>query len=216
MDIKDKKEGNPGNTSPGNEGKKPDDTSAGKNGGNSSDTPTDQSARTIADLQARLEKETKDKEIYRAGLLAAKNLGGGKAKLKPEDVADPEKLDAAIDAKIQQDKLEQQALREAEEKALADEKLKAENEELRRSLEAAKTAGYSAPSVGSGHNENSESQPKGYWSDAQKAELRQIYASRNMYSTEQIDQMVKTAEEIARAKTATSERSNTMTPTRKY
>ncbi len=216
MEIdKDKKVGNPDDTTPGKEGKKPDDTSTGKDGGKQSDTPPDESAKKIADLQTRLDKETKDKEIYRAGLLAAKELGG-KPKITPEDMADPKKLDSAIDAKIQQENTEKQALAEAEAKAIEDERLKAENEELRRSLDAAKTAGFSAPGVGSGHNESSESQPQGYWSDAQRAHLRQIYASRNMYTSEKIEQMVKKAEEIAQSKSATSDRPNDMTPTRQY
>ena len=159
--------------------------------------------------------EIKDKEVYRAGLLAAKELGS-KPKITPEDLADPVKLDSAIEAKIKQDKLEQQAQTDAEAKTLEDDRLKAENEELRRTLEAAKTAGFSSPSVGSGHNENSESKPQGYWSEPQKAELRQMYQSRNLYSSEQIDTMIKRAEDIARAKSATSERGNDLSDTRPY
>lgn len=211
MDLENKA-GKTGTTATG-EGNQPG-TSTG-NGGNGSGTPADQSAK-IAELEARLAKEVKDKEIYRAGLLAAKNLGGSKSKIKPEDLADPEKLDSAIEAKIQEKDLEQKALQEATAKAAEEERLRAENDELRRSLAAAQSAGYSASSVGSGHSENSESKPQGYWSDAQRDELRQIYVSRNMYTQEQIERMVTKAEEIARTKTATSDRKNDLVKTRQY
>lgn len=204
----------PENTATGDEGKKPG-TSTG-NGGNGSGTPTDESAKKIADLEARLAKETADKEVYRAGLLAAKNLGGKAKHIKPEDLSDPEKLESAIDAKIQEKELEQKALQEATAKATEEATLRRENEELRRSLEAAKTAGFSGAGAGSGHNEHSESKSQSYWSDGQKAELRQIYASRNMYTPEQIEKMVSKAEEIARTKTATSDRANDLTKTRSY
>lgn len=184
--------------------------------GNESETVSDQASK-IADLEARLAKETKEKEIYRSGLLAAKDLGRKAKRLTKEDLEDPEKLETAIEAKIQDKELTDKALAEAETKAKEDERLKKENEELRRSLEAAQTAGYTGgASMGSGHNENSESKQTGYWSDAQRNELRQIYASRGMYSQDQITKMVAKAEDIARTKTATSDRTNDLTKTRSY
>ena len=192
------------------------DTSTG-NAGNVSDTASESSAK-IAELTARLEKETKEKEIYRAGLLAAKDLGKKQKRITQEDLSSPEKLEEAIDAKIQERDLEKKAIQEAEEKAIQADKLRAENEELRRALEAGKSAGGfgGTASVGSGHNEHSESKPKGYWSDAQKNELRQIYNSRGIYSAEQVEKMIIKAEEIAQSKTAQSPRNNDMTKTRTY
>lgn len=184
--------------------------------GKISDTATEQATR-IADLETRLAKETKDKEIYRAGLLSAKDLGKRTKRIAPEDLEDPEKLEAAIEAKFQDKELEQKALQEVEQSVSRDEALKKENEELRRSLEAAKTAGYGgSASMGSGHNERSETTSTGYWSDAQRNELRQIYNSRGIYSGEQVEKMVKKAEEIAVLKTAQSARSNDITKTRPY
>jgi hypothetical protein len=132
-------------------------------------------------------------------------------------LSDPEKLEEAIDAKIQDKELEEKAILEAEASAAKDEQLKRENDELRRTLEAARTAGFGGiASVGSGHNESSESKPAGYWSEAQRNELRNIYASRNMYSPEQISKMVQKAEEIAMTKTAQAARSNDLSKTRQY
>lgn len=197
-----KKEGNDGSTS----------TDAGK----ASDTASEQAAK-IADLERRLEKETKDKEIYRGGLLAAKDLGKRAKRITTEELADPEKLETAIEAKFQDKELEAKAIQEAEQSVNRDEALKKENEELRRSLEAAKTAGYGgSASMGSGHNENSESTQSGYWSDAQRNELRQIYTSRGIYSGDQIEKMVKKAEEIAVTKTAQAARNNDLQKTRSY
>lgn len=193
---------------------KPGDTTPGA--GKSSDTATEQAAK-IADLEARLAKETKDKEIYRSGLLAAKDLGKQAKRITSEDLADPVKLETAIEAKIQEKELEAKALKEAEQQVSRDEALRKENEELRRSLEAAQSAGYGgSASLGSGHNENSESKPAGYWSDAQRNELRQIYSSRGLYSNDQIEKMVAKAEEIARTKTAQAARVNDLTKTRSY
>ncbi len=198
------------------EGKNTPGTSTG-NAGNGSDTATESSAK-IAELTARLEKETKEKEIYRAGLLAAKDLGKKQKRITQEDLASPEKLEEVIDAKIEERDLEKRAAQEVEEKAIQADKLRAENEELRRALEAGKSAGGfgGTASVGSGHNEHSESKPQGYWSDAQKSELRQIYNSRNIYTQDQIERMITKAEEIARTKTAQASRMNDMTKTRQY
>ncbi len=186
------------------------------NAGKVSATAADQEAK-IADLEARLAKESKDKEIYRSGLLAAKDLGKSAKRLSAEVLADPEQLEKAIEAKIQDKELEQKAFQEAAQKSSQEETLKKENEELRRSLEAAQTAGYGgSASMGAGHNENSESKPTGYWSDGQKNELRNIYSSRGLYTGEQIERMVKKAEEIAGTKTATSDGNNGVTKTRSY
>ena len=196
------------------EGKQADTSTA--NAGNVSVTATEQAAK-IAELETRLAKETKDKEIYRAGLLSAKDLGKRAKRITSDDLADPEKLETAIEAKIQDKELEQKAIQEAAQDAGKDEALRRENEELRRSLEAARTAGYGgSASMGSGHNENSESKSASYWSDSQKQELRQIYASRNMYSSDQIEKLVTKAEEIARTKTAQSARSNDLQKKRSY
>jgi len=186
------------------------------NAGNGSATASEQAAR-IADLEARLAKETKEKEIYRGGLLAAKDLGKTAKRITSEDLSDPERLEKAIEAKIQDKELEQKAVLDTEQSLSAAEKLRKENEELRRSLEAAQTAGFSGGSgAGSGHNENSETKGTTYWSEMQKNELRQIYASRGLYSQEQIEKMVSKAEQIAQSKTALSERGNDLTKTRPY
>ena len=210
----DKKTGTTGSTVAG-EGKKQDTSTA--NAGNVSATASDQSAK-IADLQARLDKESKEKEIYRAGLLAAKDLGKKAKRISLEQLEDPEKLEEAIDAKIQDRELEHKATQETEQQVAESEKLRAENEELRRALDAGKSAGGfgGTAGVGSGHNENSESKPTGYWSDSQKAELREIYSSRGMYTTEQIEKMVVLAETIAQNKTAQSARKNDVVKTRRY
>lgn len=202
--------GNAGNTAPA-EGKA--DNTSTANAGNTSATASDQSAK-IAELEVRLAKEAKEKEIYRSGLLAAKELGKKTKRITQDDLADPEKLEEAIEAKIQDKELETKALQDAEQSVSQAEALRKENEELRRSLEAAKVSNYAG--IGSGHNENSESKPTGYWSDGQRNELRQIYQSRNMYSPDQIDKMISKAEEIARTKTATSPRNNDLTKTRSY
>lgn len=197
------------------EGKKLDTSTS--NAGNAPATAAETSTE-IAELKARLAKETSEKEIYRAGLLAAKDLGKKQKRITQEDLASPEKLEEVIDAKIQERDLEKKAAQEVEEKAIQADKLRAENEELRRALEAGKSAGGfgGTASVGSGHNEHSESKPQGYWSDAQKSELRQIYNSRNIYTQEQIEKMITKAEEIARTKTAQASRVNDMTKTRQY
>ena len=215
MDPKDNKAGNPGATAPGIEGNKSGTST--DNGGNGSGTPTDESAKQIADLKAQLAKSESDKDVYRAGLLAAKQLGGKAKKLTPEDLADPEKLESAIDAKIQDKELEKKALDEATQKVADSEALRLENEELKRSLEAAKTAGFQGGvSGGAGVNEHSETRPNTYWTDAQRNELRNMYVSRNLYTAEQIEKMVKKAEEIARNKTATASRNNDLVKTRQY
>lgn len=184
------------------------------NAGNSSATASEQAAK-IAELEARLAKETKEKEIYRGGLLAAKDLGKTAKRITSEELNDPEKLEKAIEAKIQDKELEQKAATETEQTLSAAEKLRKENEELRRSLEAAQTAGFSGGAgTGSGHNENSESKSTSYWSDGQKNELRQIYQSRGLYSHDQIEKMVAKAEQIAQSKTALAERGNDLTKTR--
>lgn len=212
---KNEKAGNPGDTAPGTEGKKPDNTSTG-DAGNVSATASEQAAK-IADLEARLAKESKDKEVYRAGLLAAKDLGKKPKRLTAETIADPEALESIIDAKIQDRDLEQKLTQDTERKLQEDETLRRENEELRRSLDAAQTAGFSGGyGSGSGHNENSVSKPSGYWSDQQRADLVKIYESRAMYSPDQIKTMVVKAEEIARTKTAQSARSNDVSPKRRY
>jgi hypothetical protein len=206
------KAGNAGNTAPA-EGKAENTSTA--NAGNGSATASD--ASKIAELEAKLAKSESDKEVYRSGLLAAKDLGKKAKHITQEVLEDPEKLESAIEAKIQDKELTDKAYAEAEAKVKEDERLRKENEELRRSLEAAQTAGFAGgASMGSGHNENSESKPTGYWSDAQKNELRQIYTSRGLYSQDQITKMLAKAEEIARTKTATSDRQNDMTKTRSY
>jgi hypothetical protein len=178
---------------------------------NASDAGADHAA-TIADLQIRLAKETRDKEIYRAGLLAVKDKKP--KRLSAEVLADPEQLESALEAKIEDRELEQKALQEAEAKATADEQLLRENEELRRSLDAAKTAGYAGSGGGSGHNEHSESKPTSYWSDAQKSELRQMYQSRGLYSPDQIEKLVTKAEEIARNQAGGADGNFSGVPTR--
>lgn len=184
--------------------------------GNASKSISEQAAK-IADLEARLARESRDKEIYRSGLLAAKELGKSSKRITSEDLEDPERLEKAIDAKFQERELEQKAAQEAQQKIDDAEKLRKENEELRRSLEAAKTSGYSSgSSMGSGHNEHSEAKQVGYWSDVQKNSLREIYASRGLYTQDQIEKMVMKAEEIARTNTALSERKNDLAKTRQY
>ena len=203
------------NTTP-NEGK-PLDTST-SNAGNVSATAADSQAKLIADLTARREKETKEKEIYRAGLLSAKDLSKKAKRITQDDLENPEKLEEAINAKIEERNLEQKAVQEVEQKSQEEARLRAENEELRRSLEASKTAGGfgGTAGMGAGHNEHSESKPQGYWSEGQRNELRSIYNSRGMYSAQQVELMVTKAEEIAQSKTAQSARNNDMTKTRSY
>lgn len=199
---KENKAGNPGATAAG-EGNVPD-TSAGQ----------DASAK-IAELQARLEKESKEKEIYRAGLLAAKDLGKKTRRITQDIMEDPDKLEEAIDAKMQERELERKAAEDAEAQRAEIERIRRENEELRRAAEAQASA-RSSGGASQGVNERSESAPAGYWSEAQKAELRSIYASRGMYSEKQIAAMVAKAEEIASSKKATSERGNDIVATRRY
>jgi hypothetical protein len=199
-----------------NEGKKPEDTSIG-NAGNSSATASDQSAK-IAELQARLEKETKEKEIYRSGLMAAKELGRTAKRVTAETLEDPAKLEEAIDAKIQERELERKTETDVEARLAEDKRLREENEELRRSLESAKASGGfgGSASTGSGHNESSESKPQGYFSDAQRGELVAMYRSREMYTPEQITKMVARAEELARSRAGGTARGNDLVKTRSY
>ena len=186
--------------------------------GNKSATASD---AKIAELQARLEKETKEKEIYKSGLLAAKELAKGAKRVTAETLEDPAKLDEAIDAKIRGRELEKK-VSEASPEAVesADErvrKLEEQNAELMRSLEAAKTSGGFGGSAGAGSGRSEvESKPAGYWSDAQRDELRGIYRSRGFYSEKQIETMVAKAEEIARNKLAQSARGNDLVKTRSY
>jgi len=216
MDTSNKTTVNTGSAVAGNEGK-PLDTST-SNAGNASATAADSQAKLIADLTARLDKETKEKEIYRAGLLSAKDLSKKAKRITQDELENPEKLEEAINAKIEERDLEKKAAQEIEQKSQEEARLRAENEELRRSLEASKNAsGFGGTaSMGAGHNESSESRPQGYWSEAQRNELRSIYNSRGMYSSQQVELMVKKAEEIAQSKTAQSARNNDMTKTRSY
>lgn len=182
---------------------------------NESSKVTEQAAK-IAELEARLEREKKDKEVYRSGLLAAKDLGRSAKRITSEDMSDPELLEKAIEAKIQDTELERKAAEESRQKAEAEAALRKENEELRRAMEAMQSSGGGGAGTGSGHNESSESRPPGYWTEAQRGELRQIYSSRGIYSEAQIELMVKKAEEIAVSKTAQSERANDMVKVRQY
>lgn len=193
------------------------DTST-SNAGNVSATAADSQNQLIADLKARLEKETKEKEIYRAGLLSAKDLSKKAKRITQDELENPEKLEEAINAKIEERDLEKKAVQEVEQKSQEEARLRAENEELRRSLEASKSSGGfgGTAGMGAGHNESSESKPQGYWSEAQRNELRNIYNSRGMYSPQQVELMVTKAEEIAQSKTAQSARTNDMTKTRSY
>lgn len=191
--------------------------SAGNTAASNESAKVTEQAAKIAELQARLDRETKDKEVYRSGLLAAKDLGRAAKRITVDDMSDPELLEKAIDAKIEHTELERKAAEETRQKAESDEAVRKENEELRRTLEALQAAGSGgSQGMGSGHNESSESRPSTYWTDAQRSELRQIYTSRGIYNAGQIDSMVKKAEEIAIAKTAQSSRANDIVKTRPY
>lgn len=187
-------------------------TAAGEGNGSVTSAGQDVS-REIADLKARLEKEQQEKEIYRAGLLSAKDFSKKSRRITQDVMEDPDKLEEAINAKLQERELEEKARQEAEAKAAENARIIKENEELRRALDAKSAATQTG---GSGINEYSESKPQGYWSDAQRQTLREIYASRGMYTSKQIDFMVKKAEEIAQNRTAQSARINDMAPTRQY
>ena len=187
-------------------------TAAGEGNGSVTSAGQDVS-REIADLKARLEKEQQEKEIYRAGLLSAKDFSKKSRRITQDVMEDPDKLEEAINAKLQERELEEKARQEAEAKAAENARIIKENEELRRALDAKSAATQTG---GSGINEHSESKPQGYWSDAQRQTLREIYASRGMYTSKQIDFMVKKAEEIAQNRTAQSARINDMAPTRQY
>ena len=187
----------------------------GKDAGTST-AQIDVSAKVL-ELEAKLAKSEKEREIYRSGLLAAKELGKKSKRITEDDLSNPEKLESAIDAKIEERELEKKALREAEEVSEREANLRKENEELRRSMEAFKSSGGGSSAwTGSGHNENSESKPQSYWSDAQKQELRSMYAQRGFFTEKQIDTLVAKAEQIARTNSAQSERGNDMAKTRQY
>jgi hypothetical protein len=170
-------------------------------------------AAKVAELESKLAKETRDKENYRAGLLSKKEFEK-RAKSEPLDLTDPSKAEEYIESKLQERELERKATEDASKESEERERLRKENDELRRSLEA-RSAAVGGISGGSGTSET-ESKPQGYWSDSQKDELRQIYATRGFYSSEQVEKMVARAEQIARSKTALAERNNDLTPTRKY
>lgn len=176
-------------------------------------------ASKVSELEAKLAAETaeklkerSEKENYRAGLLSRKEQDKKLKRLSQEDLSDPEKLEKVIEEKIQDTKLEEKLTAETEAKAKYYADLEKENAELARSLEAAKTSGGSGG--GAGINEHSTSKPQGYFSPAQKAELRKIYESHGQYSPEMIDKMMSRAEDIARQKAGSGALKNDLVPKR--
>ena len=208
MDEKNKAGQQAGSTAAGTEGKEAD-TSAAK----------------IAELEARLatetaraNKEAKDKEIYRSGLLVAKQLGKSK-KAEADGEQKVEDVDEIVEKKLAEKELISKAESEAVAIAEEREKLQKENEELKRSLEAKhSSSGFAG---GAGHSETSESKPVSYFSEEQKAELRQIYESRGFYKPEVIEKMMIEAEKNAlsysrKGTGAHLEKGNTMFQKRQY
>lgn len=163
----------------------------------------------LAKAEAELMKEKERAENYKAGLLSRKEFDKAKRKLTAEDLSDPSKIEAHVEAVITDRELDRKAEEDAQ-KALAEaaevKKLREDNAELARSLEAAKAAGGGSASA-SGVDPASVSKPQGYWSAEQKAEIRQIYESHG-YTKEQVDKMVARAEQMAQTNSATSERGN--------
>jgi len=210
MDEKKQAGQSTGNTAAGNEGK-----------------GADTSAAKIAELEAKLSqseakaaKEAKDKEIYRAGLLAAKKFGKKpKEALAEGEAPKADDVESVVESKMAEKETLDKAQSEAADAAEEREKLRRENEELKRTIEARSSA--SGFAGGAGQSEHSESKPVSYWSDAQKTELRQIYQSRGFYKPEVIEKMIVEAEKNAMAYaskgTATTlEKGNTMFPKRQY
>lgn len=172
-------------------------------------------ATKVKELEDKLAKETRDKENYRAGLLSRKEQDKKNRRLTAEDLSDPAKVEEAIEAKIQERELDAKVSAESEASLKRMQELEKQNAELARSLEAAKTSGGSA-SDGAGINEASVSKPQGYWSESQRAELREIYTSHGLYSAEMIEKMILRAEQIAKDKSATGHLKNDLVPKRKY
>lgn len=165
----------------------------------------------VTKLKEELAKVTRDRDNYRAGLLAKKEFD--KRAKQGIDLSEPEKVEELLDAKLEQKKLEEKAERETEAEREAREKLEAENAELRRALESSRSS--SSPVGGAGRSE-SEAKPQGYWSDDQRNELRQILNSRGFYSQQQVDTIVKMAESRAQKGTALSPSDNVMVKKRQY
>lgn len=187
---------------------------AAKNSAAAAETEKDRlHAAKVKELEEKLAKETRDKENYRAGLLSKKELDKKNRRLTAEDLADPVKVEEAMEAKIQEAALEAKVSTDVEAEANARKKLETELEETKRALEAAKTSGGGAGG-GAGIQENSASKPQGYFSDVQKAELRRIYTSHGLYTPDMIEKMIVRAEEIAKQKAGSESRVNDLVPKR--
>lgn len=158
----------------------------------------------ISQLEAEVAKERKDKEIYKAGMLAMKKP----KKLTAEDAADPEKLNAHIADKVDEALTEKQLTDKAAHEAAEIESMRKRNEELERALES-RQASTGGAGGGAGASANSpDPKPTSYFSDEQKAELRRMYEARGFYTKEQIDQMVVRAEQIAKTNAQTNAMTN--------
>lgn len=149
-------------------------------------------------------KERKDKEIYKAGMLAMKKP----KKLSAEDAADPEKLNAHIADKVDEALTEKQLTDKAAHEAAEIESMRKRNEELERALESRQAVSGGAGG-GAGATANApEPKQTSYFSDEQKAELRRMYESRGFYTSADIDKMVLRAEEIAKSNSQTVSMTN--------
>lgn len=181
--------------------------------------------KVIADLKARLDAESlakskaeKDRDSYRAGMLAKQEVDKKLKKGEVIDLSDAQKATEFIEAKLEAKKLEDQAIADIQRQTSeldAANKRAEEAEERARAMEAKLSASGFSAGGSAGVNEHSESKPTGYWSDEQKAELRSIYSSRGMYNPDQIEKMVARAEQIARNRMATGTLNNDLVPTRK-
>lgn len=184
------------------------------NAGNATST-AEEIARLQAELKAEREqhaKDNKDKEIYRAATLTMK--AQNKRKLTAEEVADPEKLTNFIEEKANEKLAEKEAHATAQAEAERVEKLERENAELRRLAEAQRATG----GVGGGTSpaNSPEVRANSYFSDDQKNELRKIYRSRGFHSEAKLEEMVKTAERLAKERAATQPITNSIVPKRTH
>lgn len=150
----------------------------------------------IAAKDKELQKANADKEIYKNGLLEMKERG--KKRLTPEEMADPNKITEFVEAKVNEELESKRLQEEALKKAESDEALRKRNEELELALESMKATGKMPVSESSESANTPPVNQNSYWSMAQKAELRKIYESRGIYSKDQIDRMVDSAEKRAK------------------
>ena len=172
--------------------------------------------KEIAELREKLAKETKDKEIYKNGLLSAKKLVKA-PKATPETIKSPEALESFLKEREEHRTVEAIPTGEPGETAAVaiapagettEQKLRRELDEAaerERALRSQIGSGAgSAAVIGSPHSSNDE-KPRGFWSDEDKQKLADIYRSRGFYTEEQISQMVKVAEDTAARGAATTE-----------